>query len=189
MRKLALRISVSADGFIAGPGGEVDWMAKTRSPAGAAWVAEKIGQAGAHLFGRKSLSEIAPFWSTATGPLADAMNGIPKIAFSKKGFDASKIEGASKSWSESQVLTGELSGEITKLKQQPGKILVAHGGTSFAQSLVHTGLIDEFWLAIHPVALGRGFHLFSELKSPLELKLESSVSFEVGTLANVYRVG
>jgi dihydrofolate reductase len=189
MRKLALRISVSADGFIAGPNGEVDWMAKTRSPAGAAWVAEKISLAGAHLFGRKSFSEIAPFWSTATGPLADAMNNIPKIAFSKKGFDASKMAGASESWTESLVLTGDLPEEIARLKQQSGKTLVAHGGTSFAQSLVHTGLIDEFWFAIHPIALGRGFHLFSELKSPLDLKLESSVSFEAGTLANVYRVG
>jgi dihydrofolate reductase len=63
MRRLVLRISVSADDFIAGPNGEVDWMAKTRSPAGAAWVAERISQAGAHLFGRKSFSEIAPFWS------------------------------------------------------------------------------------------------------------------------------
>jgi dihydrofolate reductase len=189
MRKLALRISISADGFIAGPNGEVDWMAKTRSPAGAAWVAERIGQAGAHLLGRKSFSEMAPFWSTATGPLAGAMNGIPKIAFSKKGFDPSKIAGASKSWTESLTLTGELSEEIAKLKQQPGKILVAHGGTSFAQSLVETGLIDEFWFAIHPVVLGRGHHLFSGLKSPLDLKLESSVAFEAGTLANVYRVG
>ncbi len=189
MRQLALRISVSVDGFIAGPNGEVDWMAKTRSPAGAAWVAEKMSQAGAHLLGRVAFSEMAPFWSTATGPLAEAMNGAPKIVFSKKGFDPSKIAGASKSWAESQVLSGDLSEEIAKLKRQPGKTLVAHGGTSFVQSLVHTGLIDEFWLAIHPVALGRGFHLFSELKAPLDLKLESSVSFEVGTLANVYRVG
>jgi dihydrofolate reductase len=188
MRKLALRISVSVDGFIAGPDGDVDWIAKTRSAAGAASVAEKISQAGAHLLGRKSFSEMAPFWSTASGPLADAMNNIPKIAFSKKGFDASKITGASKSWTESLVLTGDLSEEIAKLKQQSGKTLVAHGGTSFAQSLIHTGLIDEFWFAIHPIVLGRGFHLFSELKSPLDLKLESSISFEPGTLANVYRV-
>src|SRR3954470_14794173 len=121
MRKLALRISVSADGYIAGPNGEVDWMAKTRSPAGAAWVAEKISHAGAHLLGRKAFCEMAPMWSKATGPLADSMNGTPKIAFSKKGFDPSKIDGAAKSWAESQVLKGDLFEEITKLKQQPGK--------------------------------------------------------------------
>jgi dihydrofolate reductase len=163
-------------------------MAKTRSPAGAASVAEKISQAGAHLLGRKSFSEMAPFWSAATGALADTMNHIPKIVFSKKGFDPSSLTGASKAWTESLVVTGELSEEIKKLKQQAGKILVAHGGTSFAQSLVGTGLIDEYWFAIHPVALGRGINLFSELKAPLELKLVSSVAFEVGTMANVYRV-
>lgn len=188
MRRLALRVSISADGYIAGPNGETDWMSKTRSPQGAAWVAEKISQAGAHLFGRKSFSEIAPFWSTATGPLADAMNNIPKIVFSKKGFDPSKIAEAAKSWTDSQVITGPLSEEIAKLKKQSGKILVAHGGTSFVQNLVQTGLVDEFWFAIHPIVLGRGAHLFSGLKSPLDLKLESTVSFEVGTLANIYHV-
>lgn len=188
MRRLALRISISIDGFIAGPNGEVDWMAKTRSPAGAAWVADKIGQAGAHLLGRKAFNEMASFWSTANGPLAEAMNGIPKIVFSKKGFEPSKVEGAAKSWTDSLVLTGDLTEEIRKLKQQPGKILVAHGGTSFARNLVRTGLIDEFWLAIHPVVLGRGSHLFSGLESSLDLKLESSTSFETGAIANVYRV-
>jgi dihydrofolate reductase len=192
MRRLALRISVSMDGFIEGPNGESDWMAKTRSPAGAAWVAEKIGQAGAHLLGRKAFSELASFWPSANGPLADAMNSVPKIVFSKKGFEPSKIgDGqtpAAKSWSEPLVLTDDLALEIAELKRQPGKILVAHGGVSFAQNLIQTGLIDEFWLAIHPIALGRGQHLFSELKTPLDLKLVSTTSFDVGSIANVYRV-
>lgn len=120
------------------------------------------------------------------------MNNVPKIVFSKKGFEPSKIGSgqtpAEKSWSEPLVLTGDLAQEIAELKKKPGKILVAHGGVSFAQSLIQTGLIDEFWLAIHPVALGRGVHLFSSLKNPLDLKLESSTAFETGAIANVYRV-
>ena len=80
MRRLALRISISIDGFIAGPDGDVDWMAKTRSPSGAAWVAEKISQAGAHLLGRTAFTEMAGFWASASGPLADAMNNIPAIS-------------------------------------------------------------------------------------------------------------
>ena len=79
------------------------------------------------------------------------------------------------------------SGKSTLLKIAAG-LIEPDGGTRFAQSLVHTGLIDEFWFAIHPIVLGRGFHLFSELKSPLDLKLVSSVSFEVGTLANIYSI-
>jgi glycosyltransferase involved in cell wall biosynthesis len=83
MRKLILRISVSIDGFIESSDRKLDF-AKTRSPEGAAWVAEKMGQAGVHLLGRKAFCEMASFWPTASGALAKHMNEIPKIVFSKR---------------------------------------------------------------------------------------------------------
>ena len=56
MSRLVLRISVSMDGFVEGPNGESDWIGKTRSAAGAAWLTERIGQAEAHLLGRKAFT-------------------------------------------------------------------------------------------------------------------------------------
>ena len=44
MRKLVLKMSMTLDGFVCGPNGEMDWFMKTRSDDGAAWTAEKIGQ-------------------------------------------------------------------------------------------------------------------------------------------------
>lgn len=157
MRKLILRISVSVDGFIE-----------------------------SHLMGRKAFCEMASFWPTASGVLAKAMNEIPKIVFSKNGFDPSQASSA-KSWAETKVITGNLAEEITRLKKQTGKDLVAHGGIEFAQSLVQTGLIDEFWIAMHPVAAGRGFGLFEKLNKPLYLKLIDTKVFSTGAMAHVYR--
>src|ERR1700733_10216004 len=154
MRKLILRISISIDGVIESSDGKLDF-AKSRSPEGAAWVGEKIGQAGAHLMGRKALCGLASFFPTASGVLAKSMNEIPKIVFSKKGFDPSQASSA-KSWAEAQVVTGDLVEAITGLKEQAGKDLIAHGGVEFAQNLVQTGLIDEFCIAVHPIAAGRG---------------------------------
>jgi dihydrofolate reductase len=185
MRKLILRISISIDGFIESSEGKLDF-AKSRSPEGAASVAEKIGQAGAHLMGRNAFCEMAPFWPTASGILAKPMNEIPKIVFSKKGFDPAQVSSA-KSWAEAKVITGGLAEEITELKKQTGKDLVAHGGVEFAQNLVQTGLIDEFWIAMHPVAAGRGFSLFEKLSKPLYLKLIETKVFSTGTMAHVYR--
>ncbi len=74
-----------------------------------------------------------------------------------------------------------------KLKKQPGKDLIAHGGAGFAQSLVQTGLIDEFWLLTHPVALGHGLPLFSLLRKPLYPKLATVTAFSSGAVAHVYR--
>jgi dihydrofolate reductase len=185
MRKLILRISISIDGFIETSDGKIDFS-KSRSPEGAAWIAERLGQAGAHLMGRKAFSQLATFWPTASIPLAKPMNEIPKIVFSKKGFDPSQVSSA-KTWADAKVMTGDLSETITDLKKQNGKALIAHGGVEFAQNLVQTSLVDEFWLAIHPVAAGGGIGLFEKLSKPLYFKLIETKVFSTGAMVNVYR--
>ena len=185
MRKLILRISVSIDGYIESSDGKLDF-AKSRSAEGAAWVAEKMGQAGAHLMGRKAFCEMASFWPNASGVLAKPMNEIPKIVFSKKGFDPSQASSA-KSWAQAQMITGDLAEEIANLKKQTGKDLVAHGGVEFAQNLVQTGLIDEFCIAMHPVAAGSGLSLFEKLSKPLYLKLTDTKVFSTGAMMHIYR--
>ena len=190
MRKLVLKMSMTLDSFVCGPNGEMDWFLKTRSEDGAAWTAEKIAQAGAHLLGRKTFEEMFSYWPNSSGIFTRIMNETPKIVFSKKGFEPSqKIESsAAKTWAEAKVISGDLAEEIRALKKQDGKPLVAHGGASFAQALVQTGLIDEFWLARHPVAIGQGLGLFSGLKIPMHLKLIETETFSAGTVAHVYIV-
>ena len=77
--------------------------------------------------------------------------------------------------------------EIRKLKAQPGNDIFAHGGAGFAQSLIKTGLIDEYQLLVHPVVLGRGLPIFSGLEEAAYLQLISSTPFDGGVMANVYR--
>jgi dihydrofolate reductase len=52
---------------------------------------------------------------------------------------------------------------------------------------VRTGLIDEYQLLIHPVALGSGLPLFSALSGPADLKLVSETAFDTGAVAHIYR--
>jgi dihydrofolate reductase len=91
------------------------------------------------------------------------------------------------SWRNATVLTGRLADEIARLKAQPGKILLAHGGAGFAQGLVQFGLVDEYWLLVHPVVLGRGLPLFGTLAKPLKLRLVSTNRFREGAVAHVYQ--
>jgi dihydrofolate reductase len=141
------------------------------------------------------------------------MNEIPKIVFSRRGFDpavtgkgttaladatrlkrqdgantVADLPASAKTWAEATVLTGDMTQEIQKLKKQPGKDLVAHGGAGFAQNLVQTGEIDEYWLLVHPVVLGRGLPLFSQVKRTTRFELLSSKQFASGAIANMYRV-
>lgn len=86
------------------------------------------------------------------------------------------------------MASGDLAEDIARLKAQEGKPIIAHGGASFARSLVARGLVDRFALLVHPVALGRGLPVFSKLAAPTRLELTSSKAFPGGAVAQVYRV-
>lgn len=104
----------------------------------------------------------------------------------KAATESKRLPGA-ESWAEADVLGGDLEEEIAKLKAGEGKPILAHGGVGFARSLVARGLVDEFVLSVHPIALGNGLSLFSDLAAPLPLKLVSAKAFPGGMVAQVYR--
>jgi dihydrofolate reductase len=188
MRRLVLKMSISVDGFIAGPNGETDWMLCSRNEGGKAWVADTLWQAGLHAMGSRSYFAWAEYWPTSADLLAAPMNEIPKVVFTRQQslqLAAGDSPNAA-SWAEAQIANGDLATEIERLKQQPGKDILAHGGARFAQSLVRSGLIDEYRLVVHPVALGAGLPLFADLPEPMHLKLISTSLFG-SSAAHVYR--
>ncbi len=190
MRKLILKMQMSLDGFVGGPNGEVDWAFKTIDDDAQASIVKTISDVGVHIMGSRTFHDMAAWWPTSTEPYAKAMNEIPKVVFSKdpKVKASPDAPGNIESWANARVATGDLAEEIAKLKAEPGKEILAHGGARFAQSLVRAGVIDEYQLMVHPIALGRGLALFWSLRDPLDLQLVSSTSFGSGAVAQVYRV-
>ncbi|HEY4112623.1 MAG TPA: dihydrofolate reductase family protein [Rhizomicrobium sp.] len=203
MRKLILKMSMSLDGFVCGSDNELDWMFSTAGDSSAAWTVESLRLAGLHIMGARTFKDMAAWWPTSDEVYAPVMNEIPKAVFSRSGLaNATTTEGLQEalrhrgpkgvlsphadSWNDAEIITGDLATEIRRLKQQDGKFIVAHGGASFAQSLVTTGLIDEYRLLIYPVAIGRGKPLFGKLTAPLRLQLQEARSFGNGVVAHVY---
>jgi dihydrofolate reductase len=187
MRRLVLKMSMTIDGYVAGPNGEMDWAQRTAHPEGKAWVGETLREAGAHLVGRRLYAQFLGYWPTSTDPLADAMNSIPKIAFSRSGkLDLDLTAPAPAGWEDTRVLGTDLAADIATLKAEPGKDLLAQGGVSFARSLVRLGLIDEYRLVVHPVVLGAGQSLFEDA-DPFDLELVDTVAFPSGAQAVTYR--
>jgi dihydrofolate reductase len=191
-----MKMSVSLDGFVAAANGEKDWVFNTGDEESLAWSVGKVRDAGLIIMGRKSFETMAPYWPTATGPFAAPMNEIPKAVFTKKGFrnidrksttaiEQSRAEG---SWSAPRVFDGDLAEAIKELKAESGKPIVALGGAGFMQDLIATGLIDEYHVAIHPVALGTGLRIFTGLETPLYLKLVEVLAFPKGIVAKTYSV-
>ncbi len=85
------------------------------------------------------------------------------------------------------MASGELTMEIGKLKAEAGKPIIAHGGASFARSLIAQGLVDQYHLLVHPVVLGKGLPIFSGLEAPRFFKLIRSIAFPGGSVAQIYR--
>jgi dihydrofolate reductase len=191
MRKLMMKMSVSLDGFVGGPNGENDWIFKTGDEESKAYSVELCRTPGLIIMGRKSFESMAPYWPTATGPFAAPMNEIPKAFFTKKGFTgilpSAELSPAAASWAEARVFDGDLAEGIRGLKAEPGKPILALGGAGFMRSLIATGLIDEYHLIIHPVALGSGLPIFTDLAIPLYLKLVDVKAFPKGVAAHTYR--
>ena len=206
MRKLILKMSMSLDGFVAGPEGQLDWLFSTGDEESKAWTVAAISNFGIHAMGRKTYRDMAAYWPTSTEPFAGPMNEVPKIVFSRKGLAAgeattralldARAQGTGKeaaspevvrSWTHPRVATGPIAEEVARLKAEPGRDILAHGGAEFAQSLVQHDLIDEYRLNVHPVVLGRGLPLFSKAEQRLALELVELVRFPKGTVAHVYK--
>jgi dihydrofolate reductase len=190
---------MSIDGFVSDLDGANKWMFGSDQEA-KAWSVETVGNASLHIMGSRTFRSMAGYWPTSTDMFAPPMNQIPKAVFSRQGpailgnkpaaskhEQSAGLQPGAGSWAQAYVASGGLAEEIATLKTQGGKPIIAHGGVSFARSLVARGLVDQFILLVHPVALGKGQPLFSELAAPMPLKLTSSKAFPGGAVAQIYR--
>jgi dihydrofolate reductase len=179
-RKLILYMSMSLDGFGAGPGGAMQWLGDSqqfgahRQQA----VAELLGQAGLLVLGRRGGQDMAQAWPSSESPTGELMNALPKVVFSRTITDVE--------WNNTTVSDRPTADEIPALKEQPGKDIVAFGGVSFARSLAADGLIDEFRINVQPVALGDGMPLLGGFQEPLRLTLVASTTWADGPVTHTY---
>lgn len=208
MRDLILKMSISIDGFVGGLDGGIKWVFDSDQEA-TGWTVETVWNASLHIMGSRTFHDMAAYWPASTEVFAPPMNQIPKAVFSRQGpailktvsttaalrdarantgmGQSAEVQPGSESWAEAYVASGDLAEEVAKLKAQDGKPIIAHGGASFARSLVALGLVDQYDLLMHPVALGKGLPVFSDLAVPRPLKLMASKAFPAGSVAQIYR--
>ncbi|MBI1358818.1 MAG: dihydrofolate reductase [Alphaproteobacteria bacterium] len=212
MRKLVLKMSMSLDGFVAGPKGELDRLFHHSDQEAIAWTVAAISDASLHIMGSKTFRDMVAWWPYADDAFTPPMNTIPKAVFTKHGAASIKTAASTqalkdakafrekeggqakpadpvvlKGWADAYVAEGPLVDEIGELKAIDGKPIVAHGGAGFARSLIAAGVVDEFKLLVHPVALGRGLTIFSDMSTPMSLQLVSATPFPGGAIGRIYR--
>jgi dihydrofolate reductase len=187
MRKLVLIVHTSLDGFVAGTKGELDGF--VASEENLQFVTELSSSGDTALFGRSSHQMMNSYWATAY-KLPDATKGT--LAYSTWYNSVQKFV-VSKSLkpdllTKTQVISNDIAGEVTKIKNQPGKDIIIFGSPSVVQELMKHNLIDEYWVFINPAIFGKGIALFTALPDKITLKLTATKSFVNGEVALHYVV-
>jgi dihydrofolate reductase len=188
MRKLKLQVQMSIDGCIAGPNNEMDWMVFYGDEKLKEYEIRLHEPVDTILLGRKMTNEFVSYWSNVMNKPDD-----PEYTFAKKMIETPKIvftKSLNKSkWINTEIATGDLNEEITKLKsQEGGGDIIVYGGASFDSSLIKENLIDEYYLFVNPVAIGNGKTIFKDLKEIRRFTLIESIAFDSGTVLLHYEV-
>jgi dihydrofolate reductase len=172
MRSLIYSMTVSLDGFMAGPDGAIDWSVPDEELF--RFHTQHVKEIGMHLCGRR-LYETMVYWETAEeGPLAadqvefaQIWKALPKVVFSTT---LESVVG------NTRLARGGVGEEVSRLKEQPGKD-IGVGGAGLARACMKLGLIDEWRLFVSPVLLGGGTPYFPALDEKINLELVETRTF------------
>jgi len=182
-------MSMSTDGFIAGPNNELDWMQRRLDQELYDDVIALVSMADTGIAGFPFAKDMLPFWakmekdssaSQADRALAQAINRLHNVILSNTEVKL-EMDNSSLLLAKSDQ---ELVDAITRLKQQSGKFIALPGGVRTAQKLSRLGLVDDYVLMVHPVALGEGKALFT---TKTDLELVSSKMYGSGVVRLRYR--
>lgn len=172
MRKIIVLTFVTLDGVMQGPGGPTEDTSGNFEQGG--WtvpyfddflgqiMGEQMSQPFDLLLGRKTFEIFASYWPHHPEEGAE-INNATKYVVSNT---LTKHE-----WEKSVFITGDTAAEIRKLKEQDGPGLQVHGSSNLIQTLLRHDLVDEFWLKIFPVTVGKGKRLFGKGAMPASYTL------------------
>jgi dihydrofolate reductase len=187
MGKLVVTEFISLDGIIEDPGGSEGtehggWSFRHPTPDGEQFKSDELGASDVQLLGRVTYEGFAAAWPAmeeATGEFGKKMNAMPKVVVS-----TTLTEG---SWNNTTIISGNLAGEVARLKAQYDGDILVQGSATLVQALAEQGLVDEYHLMVHPVVLGKGKRLFSDGAAGTDLELVESRTVGPDVLLLTYR--
>lgn len=150
MRKVIMWDMVSLEGFFEAPGHDIGWFVFDDELG--EYITSTQKEADTLLFGRTTYELMAAYWPTEKGQIADFMNSVEKVVFSKTI--------GSSEWNNTRFVKDKVVEEVARLKSQTGGDIFVFGSADFASTLINNGLVDEYRIGINPVLLGSGTPLF-----------------------------
>jgi len=187
MRKLAALTFVSLDGVMQPPGGKGEdpsgsfdlegWTVPYFDEALGNEMTRQLSQPFDLLLGRRTYAIFASYWPSQGSD--DPINRAKKYVVSNGAINTD--------WKETIQISGDVVAEVERLKHHDGPMLQVHGSSILLQTLLANDLVDELWLKVFPVTLGKGKRLFGEGTSSGAFKLLDSKTSPSGVITASYK--
>jgi dihydrofolate reductase len=183
MRKIIVLSFITLDGIMQAPGGPEEdtsggfkyggWVVPYFDETAGKIMGEQMSRNSDLLLGRKTYEIFASYWPEHEAEWP-GINKVTKYVASRSPL---KLK-----WENSVQLSGNPVEEINKLKHRDGPDLQVHGSGDFIQSLLKHDLVDELWLKVFPITLGKGKRLFDKGTIPAKFKLLDSITTPGGVI-------
>ena len=173
-RKIIVHIATSADGYIARPDGDIEWLTNRPAPRGFYGMGKFERSIDAKLLGRKTYDLSLRLGATFTGKTRH-------YVFSRQPPPASVPSGV-------EFVTGGIGPFAKRLREQKGKNIWMMGGGEIIAAFLDAGAIDEFVISVVPVLIGDGIPLIAPRHLDVPLRLRSVQRFPDGLVQLHYIV-
>jgi dihydrofolate reductase len=173
-RKVIVHIATSADGYIARPDGDLEWLTSRPAPEGFYGMNTFMRSIDTKVLGRKTYEV-----SLRMGAKFDTKSR--NIVFSKQSPPVDAPSGV-------EFVSDAIGPFVSCLREQSGKDIWLMGGGEIIASFLDAQAIDEFVITVVPVLIGEGIPLIARRHRQVPLELLSIERFEDGLVQLRYRV-
>lgn len=179
MRKLIMWNVITLDGYFEGnQPWDLSFHETVWGPELEQLSIDQLKAADYLVFGRLTYEGMAAYWTKEEGIIADLMNTIPKLVFSKTLQTAD--------WNNSILIKDNATAEIQKRKNEGGNDMYVFGSANLSETFINEDLFDEYRIGIAPVILGSGRPLFRQGIVAQNLSLVSTQSLAAGGVVLKY---
>ncbi|MHC1563213.1 dihydrofolate reductase family protein [Actinomycetospora sp. C-140] len=187
-RTVSANITLSLDGFAAGPGGDMSWLVETalheQCAAGFAGYYRGVETV---LLGRTNYEGFHGFWpAVADDPAADArsrdfsrwFDAVEKVVFSRTLAEAT--------WTNARVAS-DLEATVEALRETGGRTISVFSSISVMQALLAADLLDELRITRVPTVLGEGVPFWTAAVARSAWALDSLQTIPTGAVVSLLR--
>ena len=173
-RNVIVRIATSADGYIARPDGNLEWLTSRPAPKGFYGINAFMRTVDALILGRKTYEA-----GLRMGATFDAKR--PTFVFSRQAPPPSLPSGVA-------FVSEAIGPFVDRLRAKPGQNLWLMGGGEIIAAFLDAGALDELVVSVMPVFIGDGIPLIARRPRHVPLELLSVEHFDNGVVQTRYRV-